>query len=416
MKRRGISLTSLAVINLGAGMAVQFLLLARYGAGTATDALIAASTIPQLIMAILVGAAVNVTLPLFAGRLPDRLFEREAWVLLSWSGMILAALAIAVAAAASVITDLLVPGLSPNAKELARTLTVIQAVALPLMGLCSIATALHQAQGRFVEAENAAATTNVLLVGAVFYFLPSGGIILISWLIVARSAGLAVVLLSGLGRPRVSFALTDTLRQVGHGIRPLVLSTSYFKVGPLLDRWLASFGSSGDITILEVLQQIFAAIATLMSKSVVAPMIASLAEMRKAGADLAERRAVYFRVHRSTSLLSLAAYAAALIALIWFAPVVLQHQQAERLQFIFIALAGLYTAGFLGQQAAAWFYAEERTDVPARVGATGFSIGIAARFLFVPLFGTAGIAAALSINQVYNWAMMNRRIRRSLGA
>jgi putative peptidoglycan lipid II flippase len=400
------------VANLVAAVAVQLLLLAHYGAGELTDAFFASSTLPQLVIAILVGAAVSVIVPMFAGRARDGGGDRDAWTLICWSAVVLFGLSAVIAALAGPITRVLVPGLSVEGKALATQLTVINAAALPLAGVTSIAAALHQGRGRFVGAELVGAATSFVLLLAVLWLLPIGGLVLVAWLFAARAALQLALLLPGLGRPYLSLRRTATVEELVRGMRPLLFSTSYFKLAPLVDRWLASFGLAGDISLLQVLQQVFGALGAVVSKSVVGPLTAFLATERMHGASLAARRSQYLRLQRLTGVLSALGFALGVAAALVLARRLLPPHQADRLVILIVALAGLYTAGFLGQLSAAWFYAEGDTGVPARVGAIGFTIGLATRGILFPVLGTVGIAIALSVNQIVNWAMMYRRILR----
>jgi peptidoglycan biosynthesis protein MviN/MurJ (putative lipid II flippase) len=75
-----------------------------------------------------------------------------------------------------------------------------------------------------------------------------------------------------------------------------------------------------------------------------------------------------------------------------------------------IAFGGLYTAGFLGQLSAAWFYSSGNTKIPAKIGAVGFSLGIIFRVALFPFLGTTAVAAGMSLNQIFNWMMLHRAI------
>jgi peptidoglycan biosynthesis protein MviN/MurJ (putative lipid II flippase) len=179
----------------------------------------------------------------------------------------------------------------------------------------------------------------------------------------------------------------------------------------VLDRWLASFGAPGDISLLHLLQQVFAGAAALFGKAVTEPLIGSLATNRKGGASVVKRLGAYRKIACTIAWLAIAGYAAGLGAAVLFGKSLVGMEAAHRLMPFVVAFGGLYTAGFLGQLAAAWFYANGDTRTPARVGAIGFSLGIAVRLALFPFTGALAIAVAISANQVVNWLMLRRAIR-----
>ena len=411
MNRRTIVLGFIALVNLVATFGLQLYLLRQFGLGGAMDAFFAATTLPQTVLAILIGSAVNVVTPYFSGRPRGDDLAADAWSILFWTFSVLLVIAALIAASASLVTGWLLPGLKPVDQTRAVYLTMIAAAGLPFSALAQVSAAIHQGLGRFIWPGIVGAAMSIVLLAAVVLLAPSGGLAVAAWFISFRAALQAMFLLPGLGPPGLHVR-RPALRALLSAIRPLLASTSYFKLAPLLDRWLASFGVSGDISLLHLMQQLFAGAAALFSKAVVEPLVGSLAADRKLGVDLATRARHYRAINRTMGWLIIVAYAAAASAAVLFGGLFVPPHVKHRLLPFVLAFGGLYTAGFLSQLAAAWFYAEGDTRVPARVGALGFSIGIALRLALFPIIGALAIAVAISITQIVNWLMLHRPIAR----
>jgi len=405
--RRAIALAGFTVVNLAATVALQLFIVARVGLGGTADAYFASSTLPQLVLATLVGASVSVIVPMFSGREKTLEVTMDAWAILSIGVIALLFSAVAIFLSARFATDCLLPGLSPSSRIEAVALTRIAAVGLPFTGLALILGAIHQGFDRFVPAAALSAVTSVGLLAAAVLAVAGGGLIAIAWLGVVRSVIQVFCLLPGLGKPSVDLK-RPAVGELWAGMKPLLFSASYFKLAPLLDRWFASYGAGGDISLLHLMQQVFAGAATLFGKSVVDPFLASVAKSRMLNDDPDKNVGIYVKIKRRTALLISIAYVAGFFVIACAIKFIPNIEDVNRIVQFYVAFGGLYTAGFLGQIAAAWFYAHGETSVPAKVGAFGFTIGIAVRaMLFQPL-GALSVAVGVSVTQIVNWLMLNR--------
>lgn len=408
--RTGI-ISAIAIINLLASIAVQLLLLSRFGLSGEMDAFFAASTIPQVVLAVLIGSAVNVVAPYFSGRPFDRDFSEDAWSVLHVTFGAFLVVSGVVAVFVAMATRLLLPGLAGPDLELATRFGLIASLSLPFSALSQVATAIHQGRGRFVWTGVVGAVSSVALLAAVFLAIPEGDLYLAAWLFAIRAGVQAFVLLSGLGSPWVHIR-TATIELIIRGMKPLILSTSFFKTAPIIDRFLASFGAEGAISILQLFQQVFAAGASLFGKAIVEPLVVDLAADEKRSDDRGHSLKRYIRIHRISSVAVTGIFVlGGLILWIWGNELLSNDTLSRALPF-WLAFAGLFTAGFLGQLSAAWYYAHGDTRSPARIGALGFSIGFALRLVLFPVIGVVAIAAATSVTQVYNWLMLHRPILR----
>ena len=266
-----LSLGGLAGVNILVTSVIHGYVLIVVGPGMETDALFAGAAIPQLLLTI-IGSLTQVLVPLLAAE-DDEQFRRDAWSFFVVIGAIFTTLAVFLSWSSPFWIPLCFPGLSDLGKSLATDLTRIQLIGMIFTGLAGVLTAIHYAQQRFLWTECGHLIGSLIGLGLLAWALPKYGIKVAAWVSVLRALVQAALLLPGLG----SYCKPDwdsaVIRKAWDRSKPLFLGTSYYKSGPLVDRFLSSLVPAGGLSIFFLGYQICGGLNDLVNKAITVPLV-----------------------------------------------------------------------------------------------------------------------------------------------
>lgn len=411
---------SLAVISSAAlviGFITNLYVIAAIGPGHLTDAFFASSTVPQILLTVITGSLGHVLVPLLAVRNNED-FNRLAWTVL----LLIAATFLLFAGVLFVTASFWVPisvlGFSSEAKHLTVELVRVQLVGMVFVSVYSVLSVIYQARRRYIWPEVAPLITGILGLGALVLLLPRFGIYAVVWVAVFRAAVNSVALLPGLGRfvkPRFSVA---EIKEIWRRLLPLLGGSAYYKLGPLVDRFLASMAPAGGLSLLNVAQQIYGIVGTLVHKSIAVPMVPVLSKHAESMNWKAYRRIYNSRVGLTLVMTSVGYLALLALGTRVLEPIFGHGRFTDgdllELWHLLLALGGVLIGGALGQAISPAFYAKGDTWTPTRVGVVGFTLGVVLEIVGFSTFGILGIAAGLSIYYLANTVVLYLLLEKSL--
>jgi peptidoglycan biosynthesis protein MviN/MurJ (putative lipid II flippase) len=252
--------------------------------------------------------------------------------------------------------------------------------------------------------------------------LPRFGIHAAAWNTVFYNCLKLAFLLPVLGRWQRPAWSSPTLREAWRLFKPFLPGQAYLRAEPLLDRFLASLGGAGSLSLLYVAQQIYTNVILVTSKAMVAPLAPRLAVEADSGAWLSFRRAYRVRL-LLTALLSalgvsllLAFGTQALRLAIGHAGVTAEN--VHTLWLVMVALAGAFAGGVSGQTAAGAFYAMGDTKTPTKVSVVIYTLYLPLKIAVFLSYGLVGLAVTMStycvINFIAQFALLEGAVSRRL--
>ena len=296
LTRPALTVTFLTVVAQLVALASQVVLAHEFGARANMDAFLAANTLPQYIVTVLLGALAAVFVPVYieydgTGR------HEEAWriagAVVTAAGSLLVLLALGGILFAGPLVRMSTPGLSDESLALATLVARITWPSIAATGLVGLLTGIYHAKASFswpavVPAIGAA--VNLVLILAL---APRWGVSGVAAAAVIAIVAQAVLLLRGLpGRERLRLSFEwrhPGVVQVARLLWPLVVSGLLIRYTPIVDRFLASNQPEGAITHLGYAFKL-ATLASLFLSTGIATVVFPRMALNRAAQDLGAMR------------------------------------------------------------------------------------------------------------------------------
>jgi peptidoglycan biosynthesis protein MviN/MurJ (putative lipid II flippase) len=406
--RLSLILAGLAICSAALAILMPWYVVTRLGVGIETDAFFASGALPQLIFLVASFSLTQVLIPLLATE-DERTFRRDAWgFFLSVTGLFFL-LGVVLFVLAPYWVPLLVPGFSDEAKQLAISLSRIQMLAMVGNASVAVLWSVHYARQKFIWAELSPVFANLLSLLFLFWTLPQYGIVAAAWANVLNLALKLGFLMPLLGRWQWPQWDSDAMREAWRRVKPFLLGQTYSKSDPLIDRFLTSMSTAGNLSLLYIGQQIYSALNLIITKAISAPTLPRLALAAQSGEWIRFRRTYRQRLWWMAGL----GIAAGVILLVFgesLLHVMIGHggitaQNVRLLWWIMLALSGLLIGGTAGQVTSVAFYAMGDTKTPTMLFIWTFTIYIPIKVLVFLHYGLVGLAVATSAHLLLNFLL-----------
>ncbi len=435
-RRAGLARSAAVVTALGAsaqilGLGTQAIIAGAFGAHAEMDAFLAANTLPQYVVTVLLGALVVVFVPVFIdydgrGRSADAWHVASAVV--TAAGLLLAGLATVGLLLAGPLIRLSTPGLSPESLALATQVARITWPSIAASGIVGLITGIYHASGRFAWPALVPVLGTALNLALVAPLAQSFGV---SGVAIAAVAGLtlqALLLLRGVtGRGRLQFSLDwshpGVIRIVSL-LWPLMLSGLLIRYTPVVDRYLASGLAEGSISHLGYAFKVVTILSMFLSTGIATVVFPRMA-LNIAMCDMQAMRAT---VSLALRVMWLGVAPLIAIGFVLAQPVV--ALLFERGAFVardtaaVAALLGIYLLSLcgacLGSVTGRAFYALKQTRTLAVMGVLEAIAYAAYTAALAASFGARGVAVAYvayhSLSVMWHLPLLRWRLGRRGGA
>jgi len=415
--RLAVILGGLAGVNILLAFFYQWYVLTVFGPGLKTDALFAGMVVPQLLLAVVTGSLTQVLVPLLTIE-EESNFQKEGWNFFQGIGLIFGLIAVFFYVTAATWVPWTVPGFNLETKLLTISLVRIQLVGMVFMALNGVAWSAYHARQKFVWAEMSPVLGTMAGFAFLIWGLPRFGIIIAAWAMVLRAVIQTILLLPGLGGYRAPDWRTNTVREAWRRLYPLLLGTTYYKTGDLVDRFLASMAPVGQLSLLHFANQIYLAGNLILSKALAAPMVPLLAK------KASEKKWLSFqKISQNRFFWTLVLTVAVFICILFSGAPVLSFlfghgqftiDEVLTLRWLLVALVGVWVGGALGQILSSSFYAKGNTRTPTKIGIFGFTVGLGLKVVGFLYWGVLGIAAGTSLYYLLNAFLLKLALKQRL--
>jgi len=411
------SMGGLATLNLVIAMAIQWLVLVYIGPGAETDAYFSAQVLTLIPLIILSDILIRVLVPLLTGLAKENLSGAVKALLLQ-SLFVFIVMAAVLALSASLWVPLLSPGLSGKALDLTIEMAEVMSATLVFGGLTTVLKSAYYAEQRFIYPELSQVIASLAVLLGVFYAIPVYGIVAVAWGAVIRWALWTAMLCKWIDWRVHSVYDRAMTKRVWQRMRALLYGASIYKTGPIIDRYLASLGPVGSISLLTFGNQLYGVFLALTDKVFATPLLSFAAKHRKLG-DTALLWRIYRQKLLLTGTMALVVWAVFALCGQWGLTLLVGYgkfgaEQINMLWQLMLVLGGMLVAGVAGQLASNCLYALGKTSVVVRLAMVNFFICAAIKVVAFNAVGIVGIAIGIVAYQVLNAVCLHIALVREL--
>jgi putative peptidoglycan lipid II flippase len=426
---RSISLiTALTVLQLILQFGLQLVLAKYFGAAGEMDAYVAALAWPVVIATILSSSLGYVLVPAVAKQLASG-GPRDAAMVASQIGLALLAVAaiftIGTAFAARPLTAILCPGFSPTARELTARLIGALSLLILANSLTAYLNALFHSYGHFARPAIAGVVGMFVTLFYVVALHGRQGIDAVAWGVVIGATTTTFILLPLFVRQIREAAVWKQphvhvgTRQAGALLLPLVLGAIYWRLDPLLDRYLGSYLQAGSIAHISYAWRLISGLMLIGTSglSIVAfPAIAShTAAGRRAGLNIEVAHAIRFFLFLIVPIcIGLCLFSVPVVRLL-FERGRFTAADTQAVAMMVVLYASVIFGAGMGDLLSRTLYARDDTLTPVIVQSIAFTIAAGLKFVLVARAGAAGLVAITSGFYLLNAAILSAILLRQLG-
>jgi putative peptidoglycan lipid II flippase len=294
--RPALVITVFTIGGQAIGFLTQVVIAAAFGARADMDAFLAATTLPQYVVAILVSALGFAFIPVFVDYTTSELKE-DAWRVASgvitFYSLVLGVLALSGIFFAHPILRLTTPGLSPESLDLATRVATVTWPSTVAAGLVNLLASIYQAQERFgwpAAVPVIGALINLGLVIILAHPLGVLGVAIAALVSLLLQFCLLLPIAIGHNKLRMSFGWRHPgVKQVLYLLWPLVFAGLFYRSTPIIERYLASGLGVGTISHLGYAGKLLGIWALLISTGLTTVIFPRMA-LNFAKGQLAELR------------------------------------------------------------------------------------------------------------------------------
>jgi putative peptidoglycan lipid II flippase len=290
-----VSLLSFAGLLVGFG--TQLLLAALFGAGSDMDAYLAAATLPQFVIAVLINSLNYVFIPVFVEHRRRGDLDaawRIASTLVTIGLVLLGGIAVIGMLFAAPLQRMLVPGFAPETLRLTVALARLSWPTVLTLGMSTLLAGLYQSHERFGWAAAAPVLGAMITLAGTLLFAPTFGIAAVAAAALGGSlVQLALLAPMVLREPRFRLSLREPPEGVRTVLRlmvPLIVGTLFSRAAILVDRVVASKLATGSLAYLGYANKLVAVIVTVLASGLSVTTLVTMSE-HAAGNDAEALRA-----------------------------------------------------------------------------------------------------------------------------
>jgi len=401
------------------------ILASRFGTRGEMDAFFAATTIPQLVLAVLYATLISVFIPVFIESRSRE--ESNAWKVASLSTnflfLFLCIFVIAGSLWSKDIIALINPGFSEGTSALSASLFQLFLLSLVFSGTSIILISLHYAHQKYFWPSLAQVMNSLITFLFVLFFRSSLGIKSIALgTILGAFIQFNILLPLLLKKQRYQFSLDfrrEEMRRLALLALPLLAGSIIYKANTLVERIIASSLGVGAISYLGYAYRIISALLVMITQGLSTVLFPRMSEY----AARKDFQALRETLSKGLRVLIIVTFPVA------FLVILARHEIVrivfERGDFTFrdtqavgkalVAYLGFFVAGSLGLPVVNALYSLQETFRVAIFGILGFIIYVLFAYSLSNNFSYMGIAMAASIQLLLNFFIFYWIIQRKLG-
>lgn len=407
---QGLTLGLVAASNLFILALLQWLPLFSLGANKNTDLFFSALAIPMTIGSIIGSNIVQVSVPILIEKnssLQQGIFE-VVFFTFSILGLIIF---VATITFTPIIIDIIFPFYTEGQKETVVLLTKTMMIGTLFSILCYAYSSKLYAKGTPLYIELAGVISGIITIALFLFNWKQLTLGFYAWIINIRWIFLFIILvfistpvIPTLCRKEIKAVVKKTIGR----LKNLVLGGAIYKSDVLVDRHFSAQAQSGDLTILYLVQQFYAAVSTLLNKALFTPNLKKLSEENSKSESIKRMFKIVTRINFIYFLL----LATLFISSVLFFEFVFFGAPLKQWMHVALLTSGVIVASTFGAIFTVRYYSQGNTLTPTKVGLIGFSLSILLKLILFKKIGFDGLLVAISLYYIFNLTILYILYRR----
>lgn len=376
-------------------------MLSIVGATVDTDTYIISSTVPILISSVLSGIINNICLPYFSSLERNELDKIifETIKLATVFGFLLFLCSMA-------LSEFYVYFICKihNDDGLSKHIIIVQSFSVLFSIVYSVTWSYSNAKGDHFQSELIPFVLTILFFPIVHYFLPNYGVVVMAYFLAMRNLMSILIQCKYISLQNIKLSISLSYAYFLWGkLRPVLVSSIYYKSDTLLDRALLAGMSPGTISLMNLSQQLISAGVQVVTKAYVTPKIKINSSVFS---QYEKFKSVYLKSITSVFLFTL------LVGLIvFFFPKIFEFLfyfsqeltgKSSDIWLYFILMYGVLVSNCIATIVNASFYSFGDTRTPAKISVLIFSVYLPIKVLLFKFFGINAMLLSMSFYCLLN--------------
>ena len=394
---KSIRLSIAAIFNLAVLFLLQWLPVSKIGAGISTDLLFSALIVPQVIAAIFASNLLQVLIPVIV--------EEENSLTNGTFGGIAIIVAITFLTLYSILayftiefTHIIYPAYTPSDQQKISWLIQISLIGSFFTIMVATLSAAFYAEKKSLHIELFGCISGLISIAFMVVLFSKDNIDIAIWSINLRWGLCFLLLFTFCSSKKISSNCSSAIKKILKRFKNLIFGSSIYKTDIIVDRYFSAQSATGDLTILHIIQQGFAALSALLNRVVLTPNSPLLAEHNKEKRNK-EFQQLFVNILRKILFLNIICFTS--LGLAYFInqlipPITIGGTLISHWLNVALLSSGIILGGTFGGLFTVRYYSKGNTSTPTKVGLFGFIMACLMKIFAFKLFGFTGLLIAIS--------------------
>ena len=397
----------------------QVLVIHIVGVGLDTDSYLAAQAVPSVLIAMVTSVLQSVWLSRLTILSDDVvIWRKEQSILQGQTALLGGGLFLLAGLSITLWLPFLYPTFEAEQQQIIMEFCLLMLVAALINTQSALLTVAMRARNRILIAELVALLGTLFSFVCIYFAVPVWGLNAAVWINLARAILVYVVQLSLANWPPISLKNGWACKETWTLMKPMFIASVVYKSSPIVDRYFASLGKSGDITILGISQMIINGLSTITERSIGINLSLKIIQMLKSNNKNANIL-MYFQI----KFIQVAILSAFMLLLL----LTLSSNYSGELGSLFcggkengaelikllIGLIPFYVVSSLGSALTQYYSFHKDIKILAIVGIVGNLAGILVKGLGYFAGGVLGLVVSISLssllNMLVNYAIIKKK-------
>ena len=398
---KSIKLAIIAITNLALLFLLQWVPVSIIGTGISTDMLFSALIIPQVIAAIFSSNLLQVLMPVIVeekNSIQNGTFGSIAFII----AISFAALYLLFAYYTPLLTRVIYSQYDNTIQNTISSLIQLSLIGSFFTTMVATYSAAYYTQKKAFLIEIFGATSGLFALFLMMYVLSEDNIEIAVWSINFRWALCFTLLFIFSKSKKLNRNYKEALKKISLRLKNLVVGGAIYKTDVVVDRYFSAQAMTGDLTILHIIQQVFAALSALLNRVLLAPNSPQLTKLNNKKHTEGFQQ-LFQKIIKKVLFLNILCFFGLLLACLinsFIPEIKIANTLIDDWLYVALLTSGMILGGTLGGVFTVRYYSKGNTMTPTKVSLFSFLNGCLLKLAAFSLFGFSGLLIARSVNYI----------------